>query len=179
MQKFQSQFSMSEMIPIFPFFQLKNTIVGAIFFYWHYLTTSIFKPLYFLKWRPIFMTFTQLTTRLKNLLMGWLLVLGLKKSLVKCAKVCESVRSKWGHTNPHRVKVFSVLLGDLSSGYGPPWQKKNSQPTEALMAKISCCIYLLIPFWSYNSTEISYFTLVIKNELGNIFRNNWWEIKIW
>jgi hypothetical protein len=34
------------------------------------------------------MTFTQLTASLKNFLMGWLLVLGLKESLVECATVC-------------------------------------------------------------------------------------------
>ena len=34
------------------------------------------------------MTFTQLTARLKNFLSGWLLVLGLKEGLVKCATVC-------------------------------------------------------------------------------------------
>ena len=32
--------------------------------------------------------FTQLTARLKNFLMGWLLVLGLKESTVECATVC-------------------------------------------------------------------------------------------
>jgi hypothetical protein len=34
------------------------------------------------------MTFTQLTASLKNFLMGWLLVLGLKESQVECAIVC-------------------------------------------------------------------------------------------
>ena len=34
------------------------------------------------------MTFTQLTARLKNFLMGWLLVLGLTEGLVECATVC-------------------------------------------------------------------------------------------
>ena len=34
------------------------------------------------------MTFTQLTTRLKNFLRGWMLVLGLKEGLVECATVC-------------------------------------------------------------------------------------------
>ena len=33
-------------------------------------------------------TFTQLTARLENFLMGWLLVLGLKEGLVECATVC-------------------------------------------------------------------------------------------
>ena len=36
----------------------------------------------------IFDIFTQMTTRLKNFLRGWLLVLGLKEGLVKCATVC-------------------------------------------------------------------------------------------
>ena len=34
------------------------------------------------------MTFTQLYTRLKNFLRGWLLVLGLEEGLVACATVC-------------------------------------------------------------------------------------------
>ena len=33
-------------------------------------------------------TFTQLTARLKNVLMGWLFVLSLKESLIECATVC-------------------------------------------------------------------------------------------
>ena len=33
-------------------------------------------------------TFTQLTARLKNILRGWLLVLGLKEGLLECATVC-------------------------------------------------------------------------------------------
>ena len=34
------------------------------------------------------MTFTQMAARLKNFLMGWLLVLGLKEGLVECATLC-------------------------------------------------------------------------------------------
>ena len=37
-------------------------------------------------------TFTQVTPRLKNFLVGWLLVLGLKEGLVECVTVCV------GHT---------------------------------------------------------------------------------
>ena len=33
-------------------------------------------------------TFTQLTARLKNFLRGWLLALGRKECLIKCATVC-------------------------------------------------------------------------------------------
>jgi hypothetical protein len=36
------------------FFHWKISFWGHIFCYWHFLKTSIFKPLYFLKWRPIF-----------------------------------------------------------------------------------------------------------------------------
>ena len=34
------------------------------------------------------MTFTQLNTKLKNFLRGWLLVLGLKECVVECATLC-------------------------------------------------------------------------------------------
>ena len=37
---------------------------------------------------PFLTTFVQLSARLKNFLVGWLLVLGLKKGLVECATVC-------------------------------------------------------------------------------------------
>ena len=37
---------------------------------------------------PFLTTFTQLTTRLKNFLMDWLLVLGLEEGLVECATLC-------------------------------------------------------------------------------------------
>jgi hypothetical protein len=37
---------------------------------------------------PFLTTFAQLSERLKNFLRGWLLVLGLKESLVECATVC-------------------------------------------------------------------------------------------
>ena len=36
------------------------------------------------------MTFTELTGRLKNFLMEWLLVSGLKEGLVECAILCVS-----------------------------------------------------------------------------------------
>jgi hypothetical protein len=37
---------------------------------------------------PFLTTFIQLTARLKNFLMGWLLFSGLKEGLVDCAIVC-------------------------------------------------------------------------------------------
>ena len=77
-----SKIVMSKIIWIFLFFLLKNIILGA-----HFLKTSIFKPLNFLKWCPIFDNFYS-TDRLKNFLRGWLLVLDLKECLVECATVC-------------------------------------------------------------------------------------------
>ena len=51
---FQSQFSMSKVILIFLIFFM---ILGHTFCCWHFLKTSLFKPLYFLKWHPIFDNF--------------------------------------------------------------------------------------------------------------------------
>jgi hypothetical protein len=52
---FQSQFSMSKIIQIFLiFFSLKNINLEEGFCYCHFLKTSIFEPLCFLKWYPIF-----------------------------------------------------------------------------------------------------------------------------
>ena len=52
---FQSQFSMSKFFRIFLiFFRSRIEIWEHIFCYCHFLITSIFKSLYFLKWYPIF-----------------------------------------------------------------------------------------------------------------------------
>ena len=54
---------------------------------------------------PFLTTFTQLTTRLKNYLRGWLLVLDLKEGLVECATVCvksEVILNEY-------ISVLSVL----------------------------------------------------------------------
>ena len=48
--------------------------------------------------------FTQLTTRLKNFLRGWLLVLGLKEYPVECATVC--VKSE-----VILFEVYNIFLG--------------------------------------------------------------------
>ena len=37
---------------------------------------------------PFLTTFTQVTARLKNFLVGWLLIIGLKECLVECVTVC-------------------------------------------------------------------------------------------
>ena len=82
---FQSQYFMSKKIRIFlKEFHWRISFQEHIFCYWHFLTTSILKPLY-----VQFLTiFTQLTPRFKNFLIDWLLVLGLKEGLVECATLC-------------------------------------------------------------------------------------------
>ena len=52
----------------------------------------------------ILTTFFQLTARLKNFLMRWLLVLGLKECLVECATVCIKV---WSY---HILSVDQLLF---------------------------------------------------------------------
>ena len=52
------------------------------------------------------MTFTQLTTRLKQFLMGWLLFLGLKEGLVNCATVCIK-------SDVYLVVTWIFILGQL------------------------------------------------------------------
>ena len=49
---------------------------------------KIVKPFIFKNDVQFLTTFAQLSARLKNFLMGWLLVLGLKEGLVECAIVC-------------------------------------------------------------------------------------------
>ena len=61
------------------------------------------------------MTFTQLTTRLKNFLRGWLLVLGLKEDLVecKCATLCvksEGIQLALGYSLALVHLITSLLV---------------------------------------------------------------------
>ena len=52
---FKVNFLCQKLSESFYFFSSKNIILVAHFlFNWHFLTIAIFKPLYFLKWRPIF-----------------------------------------------------------------------------------------------------------------------------
>ena len=67
------------------------------------------------------MTFTQLNARLKNISMGWLLVLGLKECLVQCATLCVKSEVMLMHiyseskrmtiTNAH----FTTISGHFSA----------------------------------------------------------------
>ena len=62
----------------------------------HELQTSTFKPLYFLKWGPIFDDFYLTDRQTKRLFYG--LVFGPKG---RPGRMCNIVRQKWGHTNAH------------------------------------------------------------------------------
>ena len=84
---FQSQFSVSKINRIFwKIFSLKNLILGAHLLLLTFLETSIFEPLYFLKLCPIF----DWLQDLKNFGFG---------PKERPGRMCDSVSSKWGHTN--------------------------------------------------------------------------------
>ena len=61
------------------------------------------------------MTFTQLTTRLKNFLSGWLLFLGLKECLVECATVFVKSVVILSRYPQHQNQPFS-MKSHLKSG---------------------------------------------------------------
>ena len=70
---------------------------------------------HFIFWNDVkfLMIFTQLTARLKNFLMGWLLVLGLKEGLVECATLC--VKSEVILTRMHLFVACSIYLDEWLS----------------------------------------------------------------
>ena len=59
------------------------------------------------------MTFTQLNARLKNILMDWLLVLGLKEGLAECVTVC--VKSEVILLKRHVRNKFMSLRNNLTN----------------------------------------------------------------
>ena len=92
----------------------------------------------------ILTTFTQVTARLKNFLVGWLLVLRLKKGLVECATVC--------------VKSW-VILTDFKSNVGTSLVRIESEflwNYDAVPLCTVCFLYLnysfhfLNDFWRKN-----------------------------
>ena len=77
--------------------------------FWHRKLTLKVRILQFLN------TFTQLTDRLKNFLMGWLLVLGLKERLLECATVCVKsevilIHKLNNSTLHHMIPERSILV---------------------------------------------------------------------
>ena len=65
---------------------------------------------------PFLTTFAQLSARLKNFLVGWLLVFGIKEGLVECATVC--VKSVVILIFLH---LLSLLNGVLASDWDEPF----------------------------------------------------------
>ena len=76
--------NISKIIRILKKKSLKNIVLRANFLLLTFLTSSIFKPLYFLKCIKFLINFTRLTARLKNFITGWLRVLGLNEGLIEC-----------------------------------------------------------------------------------------------
>ena len=60
----------------------------------------------------ILTTFTQVTVRLKNFLVGCLLVLGLKECLVECATLC--VKSEVMLHNKHAFEILDTETNEFS-----------------------------------------------------------------
>ena len=60
----------------------------------------------------ILTTFTQLTARLKNFLMDWLLVLGQDEVLL--CRMCDTVHQKLGHTKDP-TRTYLLALADTHS----------------------------------------------------------------
>ena len=85
---FKVNFLCQKLSKSFYFFHWRTSISEDMFWYWHILKTSIFKPFYFLKWCPIFDDFYSTERKKKDFLRGWSLVLGRKECLVVCAKLC-------------------------------------------------------------------------------------------
>ena len=60
------------------------------------------------------MTFTQLTARFKNFLRGWLLILGLKECLEKCATLCLKSECMHVHVQCSALGTGAGAGGDFS-----------------------------------------------------------------
>ena len=114
---FQSQFSMSKIIRIFPKkISLSSINLGAHLHvcYWHFLTIFIFKALYFLKWSSFFdgiytsIVYESIWKTLKKII--WQAIV-LEHKRRPC-KMCDSVRQKLGHTKDLTVLIYiyCVLL---------------------------------------------------------------------
>ena len=73
------------------------------------------------------MTFTQLTARLKNFLRGWLLVLGLKESLVECATVCVKSEIILDYNN--NMDSYSENFAVISDQENPAGKIEIISPT--------------------------------------------------
>ena len=75
---------MSKIIWIF----LKNIFIEECdFSYWHFLKASIFKQLYFLKWRPIFDYFYSTIGKTQNVFKGLVVGFGLKGMPVRICNI--------------------------------------------------------------------------------------------
>ena len=64
----------------YSFYHWRISFRGTFFCNWHFLKTSIFKPLYFLKWRPIFYDFYSTDRKTSKLVVGF--------EAKECATVC-------------------------------------------------------------------------------------------
>ena len=90
-------------------------------------------------------TFTQLTCNLKNFLRGWLLVLGLKEGLVKCATVCVKsgvMLMKLQQPKKDNMAFASkTLIKPLSCPYFKVPTQSRSQWIEIITGRVFLSLY--------------------------------------
>ena len=134
---FQSKFSTSKIIWGFPFFSLKNTNLGA-----HFLITSTFKSLYFLKWCPIFDTSPSTQFSNSNNFLWFCVFLG--KNLF------SFLPPVWKHHNPYCHNVYMYYQNSL-------WEPGSHNHEDPLQCTCNNWyqIYLVLHYWSrpYSLTQ--------------------------
>ena len=82
-----------------------HIILKELFCYWHFLITSIFEALYFLKWWLFFdWIYSSVLKRPKKNLLGSSLAFSLKENPVRCAKVCDKSLVILKRRGPRLVK---------------------------------------------------------------------------
>ena len=125
-------------------------------------------------------TFTQLTARLKNFLMDWLLVLGLEEGLVECATLCVKswviltfiyrlIRYKSDYTYQvlrpflaifceicmvifHKTEIQTVILRCLTGQNLGFWKYDSWFPSEdSKLTSVGNKLKLLLKYWFFEA----------------------------
>ena len=101
---------------------------------------------------PFLTTFAQLSTRLKNFLRGWLLVLGLKEGLVECATVCVKSAVILGMVSLSCWCHALVLPTSKAETYGSQIRNLSFENNSAIERHKTSLVFRLGPeglsFWS-------------------------------
>ena len=91
------------------FFIGKYNFMGHTFCYWHFLKTSLLKPRYIPKWRPIFDNFYSTECKTQKHFNRLVFGFGPKG---KPGRMWDIVRLKWGHTKELTVLMYTVVMSN-------------------------------------------------------------------